>query len=53
MSTALNESISDSPSAVGSTLVSLRRPKPGRIDDRLFEIEFLDPGVQVYAFTFG
>jgi hypothetical protein len=23
------------------------------IDDRLFEIEFLDPGVEAYAFTFG
>ena len=27
--------------------------QPGRVDDRTFEIEFLDPGVQVYAFTFG
>jgi len=26
-----------------------RRP----ITDRLFEIEFLDPGAAVYAFTFG
>jgi cytochrome c biogenesis protein CcdA/thiol-disulfide isomerase/thioredoxin len=25
----------------------------GRIDDRTFEIEFLDPGVQAFAFTFG
>ena len=25
----------------------------GRIEDRLFEIEFLDPGVQVFSFTFG
>jgi thiol-disulfide isomerase/thioredoxin len=25
----------------------------GRIEDRTFEIEFLDPGVQAFAFTFG
>jgi hypothetical protein len=25
----------------------------GAITDRTFEIEFLDPGVAVYAFTFG
>jgi hypothetical protein len=24
-----------------------------RITDRTFEITFLDPGVQAYAFTFG
>jgi len=29
----------------------VRQPKP--IADRLFEIEFLDPGVEAYAFTFG
>ena len=29
----------------------IRQPKP--IGDRLFEIEFLDPGVEVFAFTFG
>ena len=29
----------------------IRQPKP--IDDRLFEIEFLDPGVEAFAFTFG
>ena len=29
----------------------IRQPKP--IADRQFEIEFLDPGVEVYAFTFG
>jgi thiol-disulfide isomerase/thioredoxin len=29
----------------------IRQPPP--IDDRLFEIEFLDPGVEAYAFTFG
>ena len=25
----------------------------GRVQDRTFEIEFLDPGVQVFSFTFG
>jgi thiol-disulfide isomerase/thioredoxin len=29
----------------------IRQPKP--IDDRLFEIEFLDSGVEAYCFTFG
>jgi thiol-disulfide isomerase/thioredoxin len=29
----------------------IRQPKP--IVDRQFEIEFLDPGVEVFAFTFG
>ena len=29
----------------------IRQPKP--IFDRLFEIEFLDPGVEAFAFTFG
>jgi hypothetical protein len=27
--------------------------QPGYIADRTFEIEFLDPGVEAYAFTFG
>jgi thiol-disulfide isomerase/thioredoxin len=27
--------------------------QPGPIEDRLFEIEFLDPGVEAFAFTFG
>ena len=27
--------------------------QPGSITDRTFEIEFLDPGVEAYAFTFG
>lgn len=27
--------------------------QPGRIDDRRFEIEFLDAGAEAYAFTFG
>jgi thiol-disulfide isomerase/thioredoxin len=29
----------------------IRQPQP--IVDRLFEIEFLDPGVEIYSFTFG
>jgi thiol-disulfide isomerase/thioredoxin len=29
----------------------IRQPNP--IDDRQFEIEFLDPGVEVFSFTFG
>jgi hypothetical protein len=29
----------------------IRQPKP--IADRVFEIEFLDPGVEAFAFTFG
>ena len=29
----------------------IRQPKP--IADRQFEIEFLDPGVEAFAFTFG
>jgi hypothetical protein len=29
----------------------IRQPKP--IVDRQFEIEFLEPGSQVYSFTFG
>ena len=27
--------------------------QPGPIEDRLFEIEFLDPGVEAFVFTFG
>jgi hypothetical protein len=29
----------------------IRQPKP--ITERLFEIEFLDPGAEAFAFTFG
>jgi hypothetical protein len=29
----------------------IRQPAP--IADRRFEIEFLDPGVEAYVFTFG
>ena len=41
-------------------LVELRRrvqavrwPEKETVTDRTFEITFLDPGVQAYAFTFG
>jgi hypothetical protein len=27
--------------------------EPGAVTDHIFEIRFLDPGVQTYAFTFG
>jgi hypothetical protein len=27
--------------------------QPGTISDRLFEIQFLDPGVEVFVLTFG
>ena len=27
--------------------------QPGPVGERTFEITFLDPGVQAYAFTFG
>jgi len=33
-------------------LFQLIRQK-GKVEDRTFEIEFLDPGVQAFAFTFG
>ena len=36
----------------GYRLYQLIRQK-GAIEDRTFEIEFLDPGVQAFAFTFG
>jgi cytochrome c biogenesis protein CcdA/thiol-disulfide isomerase/thioredoxin len=38
--------------ASGERLYQLVRQK-GAVRDRLFEIEFLDPGVRAYAFTFG
>jgi hypothetical protein len=25
----------------------------GQVEDRTFEIEFLDPGIQPFSFTFG
>jgi len=36
----------------GHRLYQLIRQK-GAVEDRTFEIEFLDPGVQAFAFTFG
>jgi thiol-disulfide isomerase/thioredoxin len=36
----------------GQRLYQLIR-QPGEIGDRTFEIRFLDPGVEAYAFTFG
>jgi thiol-disulfide isomerase/thioredoxin len=36
----------------GQRLYQLIR-QPGPVTDRVFEITFLDPGAQVYAFTFG
>jgi hypothetical protein len=36
----------------GQRLYQLVRQK-GSVTDRTFEIEFLDPGVQAYSFTFG
>jgi cytochrome c biogenesis protein CcdA/thiol-disulfide isomerase/thioredoxin len=39
-------------SVTGERLYQLVR-QTGAIGDRLFEIEFLDPGVRAYAFTFG
>jgi len=39
-------------SVQGHRLYQLIRQK-GAVEDRTFEIEFLDPGVQAFAFTFG
>ena len=36
----------------GNRLYQLVRQK-GAVEDRTFEIDFLDPGVQAFAFTFG
>ena len=36
----------------GERLYQLVRQR-GPIRERLFEIEFIDPGVQAFAFTFG
>ena len=36
----------------GHRLYQLIRQK-GAVEDRTFQIEFLDPGVQSFAFTFG
>ncbi len=42
----------------GDGIVKEYRPyqlvrQKGKVEDRTFEIEFLDPGVQAFAFTFG
>ena len=39
-------------SVTGQRLYQLVRQAHGQ-GERLFEIEFLDPGVRAYAFTFG
>jgi cytochrome c biogenesis protein CcdA/thiol-disulfide isomerase/thioredoxin len=44
--------------AIGNGVVTSQRlyqliRQQGTIEDRTFEIEFLDPGVQAYSFTFG
>ena len=36
----------------GNRLYQLIRQK-GAVEDRTFEIDFLDPGVEAFAFTFG
>jgi thiol-disulfide isomerase/thioredoxin len=51
-----NSGIDSAPDGSGEVreprLHQLIRQK-GRIEDRTFEIEFLDPGVQAFSFTFG
>jgi cytochrome c biogenesis protein CcdA/thiol-disulfide isomerase/thioredoxin len=48
---------SDTDAAGAGTVQSHRLYQPirqkGSVEDRTFEIEFLDPGVQAFAFTFG
>ena len=39
--------------AVGEPRMYQLIRQPGPIADRQFEIEFLDPGVEVFVFTFG
>ena len=52
----LTRSIMLSPAADGTATAQrlyqlIRQPSP--VTDRLFEIEFLEPGVEAFAFTFG
>jgi thiol-disulfide isomerase/thioredoxin len=52
------ESIGTDVDPTGTGIVDAQRTfqlirQPGRISDRRFEIEFLDPGVEAYCFTFG
>jgi hypothetical protein len=37
----------------GQRLYQLVRQKDGQVTDHTFTIEFLDPGVEIYSFTFG
>ena len=37
----------------GQRLYQLIRQKDGQVTDHTFSIEFLDPGVEIYSFTFG
>jgi len=51
-----NQGVDSAPEGSGEVreprLYQLIRQK-GQIQDRIFEIEFLDPGVQAFSFTFG
>jgi hypothetical protein len=51
-----NHGVDSGPDGVGEVrrprLYQLIRQK-GPIEDRVFEIEFLDPSVEVFSFTFG
>jgi len=51
-----NHGVDSGPDGSGEVLkprlYQLIRQK-GRAQDRTFEIEFLDPGVEVFSFTFG
>jgi thiol-disulfide isomerase/thioredoxin len=51
-----NQGVDSAPDGSGEVreprLYQLIREK-GQIQDRIFEIEFLDPGVQAFSFTFG
>jgi hypothetical protein len=48
-STSTTRATASSPTRGATQLVR----QPGPISDRTFQISFLDPGVQAYAFTFG
>jgi len=51
-----NSGVDSAPDGSGEVreprLYQLIRQK-GQVEDRAFEIEFLDPGVQAFSFTFG
>ena len=40
-------------SVTGQRLYQLIRQQAGQVNDHTFSIEFLDPGVEAYSFTFG